>query len=241
VSTSLSYDNGNEEYQIMMTVTTNNVDTIKTAIRYLMPGHTLLYQDIAWAEYKQIAEENERPGVRITYDRGSLEIMSPLAKHEAYKDFILRLLDRLSIMTEVEFQSLGSTTFDQEWLEKGLEPDNCFYVANADTIIGKRKIDLRSDPPPDVAVEIDITSPSIRKLSIYQEMRVPEVWVYNEQQLRIFLLGVSGYQEFPASQSFPPLTSNVLTQFLEQSKTKSQHVVLRKFQDWLKEQLTTES
>ncbi len=226
----------------MMTVTTNSVDAIKDAIAKLLPGGSLLLRDVAWGEYKQLTEDlNEWPGIRLTYDRGRLEIMSPLPIHEKYKDFILRLLDRYSILAEVEFESLGSTTFDQEWLEKGLEPDNCFYVANAAAIIGKRKIDLRLDPPPDVAVEIDITNPSIRKLSIYEEMRVPEVWVYNEKQLRIFLLGDSGYNEFPQSQSFPPLTSDVLTQFLEQSKTKSQSAVLRKFQEWLRAQLATES
>jgi Uma2 family endonuclease len=225
----------------MMTVTTNTVDTIKDAIAKLPPGQSLLFRDVAWAEYKQIADENERPGVRVTYDRGSLEIMSPLAKHEAYKDFILRLLDRLSVLTDVEFESLGSTTFDQEWLDKGVEPDNCFYIANAPAIIGKERIDLDCDPPPDIAVEIDISHPSISKLLLYEEMRVPEVWLYNEKRLRILLLSDAGYREFPQSQSFPFLTDDVLTQFLERSKTKGQSAVLRKFQEWIKTQLASES
>jgi Uma2 family endonuclease len=226
----------------MTTLTVIKTDVIKDSIAQLQPGESLLLSNIDWAEYKQLTEEmNEWPGVRLTYDRGSLEIMSPLPIHEKYKDFILRLLDRYSILAGIEFESLGSTTFDQEWLEKGLEPDNCFYISNAAAIIGKRKIDLRTDPPPDVAVEIDITNPSIRKLSIYEEMRVPEVWVYNEKLLRIFLLGDSGYHEFPHSQSFPLLTGDVLTQYLEQSKTKGQGAVLRKFQEWVKSQLAIEN
>ncbi len=187
----------------MITVTTNSVDAIKAAIAQLLPGESLLMRDVAWEEYKQLTEDmNVCPGVRLTYDRGKLEITSPLPIHEKYKDF---------------------------------------YVANAAAIIGKRKIDLRTDPPPDVTVEIGITHPSNRKLSSNEEMQVPEVWVYNEKQLRIFLLGDAGYNEFPHSQSFQMLTSDVLTQLLEQSKTKGQGAVLRKFQDWIKTQIATES
>lgn len=226
----------------MMTVTTNTVDAIKDAIVQLPPGKSLLFQDVAWAEYKQLTEElQERPGVRLTYDRGSLEIMSPLAKHEQYKELLSDIMRLISYETEIDLQNLGSTTFTEEWLDKGAEPDGCFYVTNVAAIIGKRRIDLNTDPPPDVAVEIDISSPSIRKLPIYQEMRVSEVWLYDERRLRIFLLGAAGYTEFPHSLAFSFLTADVLTQHLEQSKTKGQSAVLRAFRKWLRTQLATES
>ena len=126
--------------------------------------------------------------------------MSPLPIHEKYKEFLLRLVDRLSIVLEFDLESLGATTFDQEWLEKGVEPDTCFYIANAARIIGKERIDLNVDPPPDIAVEVDITNPSISKLSLYEEMGVPEVWLYNGKLLRIFLLSDAGYLESAQSQ-----------------------------------------
>lgn len=225
----------------MMTVTTNTLDAIKEAITKLPPGQTRLFRDVAWAEYKQITEENERPGVRLTYDRGSLEIMSPLAKHERYKDLLAAIARITSEETGEDLESLGSTTFSEEWLAKGLEPDTCFYAANAPAIIGKDRIDLNVDPPPDIAVEIDISRPSIRKLPIYEEMRVPEVWLYNEKRLRILLLGAVGYTEFPHSLAFPIITADVLTQHLEQSKTQGQSAPLRAFRKWLRAQLASES
>ena len=155
----------------------------------------------------------------------------------SYKELLSDIGRLISYEMEVEVQRLGSTTFTEEWLDKGAEPDTCFYVANAAAIIGKRRIDLNTDPPPDIAVEVDISSPSIRKLPIYEEMRVPEVWLYDEQKLRIFLLGENGYDESPVSKSFSLITSEALTQALEQSKTQGQTAVLRKFRTWLRARL----
>lgn len=226
----------------MMTVTTNSVNAIKDAIAQLPSGGALLFHGVDWNEYKQLTEDlNEWPGVRLTYDRGRLEIMSPLAKHEQYKELLSDIGRLISYESEIDLQSLGSTTFTEEWLDKGAEPDTCFYVANAAAIIGKRRIDLNTDPPPDIAVEVDITHPSIRKLPIYEEMRVPEVWLYDERRLQIWLLSENGYVESANSLSFPFLTSEALTQALEQSKTKGQSQVLRAFRKWLKAQLATES
>ena len=226
----------------MMTVTTNSVDAIKAAIAQLPPGESLLMRDVAWDEYKQLTEDlNEWPGVRLTYDRGRLEIMSPLAKHERYKDLLATIARVISDDLGIKLESLGSTTFSEECMERGAEPDTCFYIANVAAILGKDRIDLNTDPPPDIAVEVDISHPSIRKLPIYEEMRVPEVWLYDERRLQIWLLSENGYAESANSLSFPCLTSDALTQALEQSKTKGQTHVLRVFRKWLKAQLATES
>ena len=137
----------------MMTVTTNSVDAIKDAIAQLPSGGALLFHGVDWNEYKQLTEDlNEWPGVRLTYDRGRLEIMSPLAKHEQYKELLSDIGRLISYESDIDLQSLGSTTFTEEWLDKGAEPDTCFYVAHAAAIIGKRRIDLNTDPPPDIAV-----------------------------------------------------------------------------------------
>ena len=165
--------------------------------------------------------------------------MSPLAKHERYKELLADMGRLIAYELDIEMERLGSTTFTEEWLDKGAEPDTCFYVTNAAAILGKERIDLRTDPPPDIAVEVDITNPSIRKLPIYEEMRVPEVWLYNEKRLRIFWLGDAGYAEFPHSLAFPILTADVLTQHLEQSKTKGQSAALRTFRKWLKAELAS--
>ena len=222
----------------MTTATLSQAEAIKEAIAQLPPGASRLWHDVAWEDYKQLTEElTEWPGKRLTYDRGRLEIMSPLAKHEQYKELLSDLGRLIAYEMEIDVQRLGSTTFAEEWLDKGAEPDTCFYVANATAVIGKRRIDLNVDPPPDIAVEVDISNPSIRKLPIYEEMRVPEVWLYDEKSLRIYLLGANGYAESPNSRSFPVVTSAALTEALEQSKTQGQSAVLRAFRAWLQTQL----
>ena len=222
----------------MTTATLSQTEAIKEAIANLPPGESRLWHDVAWEDYQQLTEEcTEWPGKRLTYDRGRLEIISPLPKHERYKELLLRLVDRLSQVLGVEVESLGSTTFDEEWMRRGVEPDTCFYIANADAVIGKDRLDLNVDPPPDIAVEIDISNPSIRKLPIYEEMRVPEVWSYDEKRLCLYLLGNTGYEESSHSRSFPVVTSAVLTEALEQSKTQGQSAVLRTFRVWLQTQV----
>ena len=198
----------------------------------------MIVPDVSWEDYQQlVAEANNQNGVRLTFAQGSLEIMSPLPIHEKYKEFLLRLMDRLSTLMGFDLESLGSTTFNQEWLDNGVEPDTCFYIKNAAKIIGKNRIDLAVDPPPDIAVEIDISHRSTTKLKIYEELRVPEIWLYDEQKLQILLLTETGYADSPTSQSFPFLTSEALTQFLERSKTEGQGAVLRVFREWVKTKL----
>ena len=222
----------------MTTMIASYVDKIQNSIDHLPTGGTIIVPDVSWDNYQQlVAEVNNQTGVRLTFDRGSLEIMSPLPVHEKYKEFLLRLMDRLSTLMGFDLESLGSTTFNQEWLDNGVEPDTCFYIKNAAKIIGKNRIDLAVDPPPDIAVEIDISHRSTTKLKIYEELRVPEIWLYDEQKLQILLLTETGYADSPTSQSFPFLTSEALTQFLERSKTEGQGAVLRVFREWVKTKL----
>ena len=222
----------------MATMTASYADKIQNSIAHLPSGGTMIVPDVSWEDYQQlVAEANNQNGVRLTFAQGSLEIMSPLPIHEKYKEFLLRLMDRLSTLMGFDLESLGSTTFNQEWLDNGVEPDTCFYIQNAPKIIGKNRIDLAVDPPPDIAVEIDISHRSTTKLKIYEELRVPEIWLYDERKLQILWLSETGYIDSPTSQSFPFLTSEALTQFLERSKTEGQGAVLRAFREWVKTEI----
>jgi Uma2 family endonuclease len=145
------------------------------------------------------------------------------------------------LITDCELESLGSTTFTPGTFGAGAEPDTCFYVQNAARIIGKRKIDLSVDPPPDVAVEIDISSDSTDKLALYQTLGVPEMWIYNGARMRIHHLTDQGYVEEPNSLAFPLLTADAITEVLEKSKTKGQSAALRSFRNWLRNALLTEN
>jgi Uma2 family endonuclease len=205
----------------------------------LPAGAVLRLSDIGWDEYEDILREfEERPGYRLTYNKGKLEIMSPRFDHENDGEFILRLADRIAAHLDMELETGGSTTLKRRWADKGAEPDTCFYIQNATQVAGKRNLDLNTDPPPDVAVEIDTTNESWRQFSIYADLGVPELWRYDGEQAEFYELRDGAYQLIPASRAFSLLTPQVLTQFLAQSKRQGQTAALRSFQAWLRQQIS---
>lgn len=212
------------------------------AIEHLPEGSTLTLHEVSPEDYAQLLDDlGDSNRVRVNYYQGRLEVMSPSPIHEMFKELILRIADAYSLITDCELESLGSTTFTPGTFSAGAEPDTCFYVQNAARIIGKRKIDLSVDPPPDVAVEIDISSDSTDKLALYQTLGVPEMWIYNGERMRIRHLTDQGYVEEPNSLAFPLLTADAITEVLEKSKTKGQSAALRSFRNWLRNALLTEN
>jgi Uma2 family endonuclease len=201
------------------------------AIEHLPAGAILVFPEIPWEEYESLLEDLvDRPGLRVSYDEGRLEIMSPLSEHEDYKDFILQLTRLLSEEFNIPLEPRGSTTWKRRKLRKGAEPDTCFYVTNAHRIIGKRFIDLESDPPPDIVVEIDTTNESMSKFPIYGALGVPEIWQYNGKRVQMYALSPElHYLTIPASRFFPTLTDSLLNEALEESKTQGHTEALRTF------------
>ena len=160
-----------------------------------------------------------------------LEIMSPSPEHEKLNRRIAQLVLAFTEAMDIESEDLGSTTFRREDLERGFEPDSCFYIQNEKQVRGKARIDLAVDPPPDLVIEVDITSPSINKLSIYARLGVPEIWRYDGEKLKILQLGDDGYAEISESAALPGLKSTVLTGLVERSKTLRRTIWLRKVRD----------
>lgn len=207
------------------------------AIEHLPTGGTLILNDVSWEEYEQLLTDlGDSNTVRVSYDRGRLEIMSPTFGHEQYKDLILRLTDIIADEMGLVLETAGSTTFKQKELAQGAEPDTCFYLQNAPHIIGKMRIDLDTDPPPDIVVEIDVSHTSTGKLAFYAVTGVPEIWRYDGKRAQILHLTKQHYVEMPASLTFPMLTSDALSRFLEQSKTEGQSATRRSFREWLRTQ-----
>ena len=207
-------------------------------IERLPAGSTLILNDVSWEEYEQLLDDLDssgNSGRRVTFDEGRLEILSPSSNHEMYKELIVGIGVIIGEETGRDVESRGSTTFKKESLAKGAEPDTCFYVQNAARIIGVPKIDLSVDPPPDIAVEVDVSHGSKAKLAIFERLGVPEVWTYDERRMRIYELTAQGYVEAAASPTFPFLTCDVLADLLERSKTLGQSAVLRSFRQWLRE------
>lgn len=207
------------------------------AVEHLPEGAMLRLENISWDEYEQLLDELiEWPGMRVSYDQGRVQIMSPTFEHESYKGFFTSLARILSEELNLVLESAGATTYKLKQLLKGSEPDESFYVKNAHAIIGKRQIDLNTDPPSDVVVEVDITNESLDKFPIYAAFGVPEIWRYDGKQARIYHLVNESYIEADSSLSFPILTAQTLTDFLEQSKTKGQSDALLAFRQWVRAQ-----
>jgi Uma2 family endonuclease len=197
------------------------------AINHLPDRAVLTFDAVDWDEYERLLDELvERPGLRVSYDDGMLEIVSTSAEHERYKDFILLVVHAVGAERGLTIESLGSTTWRRRVLRKGAEADTCFYVASAASIIGKQTVHLDTDPPPDIVVEIDIARKSLDKFSIYAAFGVPEFWRYDGRIARFYQLGDAGYREVEESRSFPGLSSQLVTESLEQSKSEGQTAAL---------------
>lgn len=200
------------------------------------PGQRLLLHNVSWEEFEAILEElGEHRGSRLAYDKGTLEIMTPLPEHEAAKEIIGDLVKALLEELNIEFWTLGSTTFKNQQMAQGLEPDQCFYIQNEAAVRGKKRLDLTVDPPPDLAIEVDITSRT--QPSIYEALGVPELWLCNNRQLQINVLQAGKYVESKSSLIFPgmPLIE-VIPRYLEESKTVGRNKTMRAIRSWVREQ-----
>jgi Uma2 family endonuclease len=201
------------------------------------PGQRVLLHDVSWQELDAILEElGEHRAARIAYDNGTLEIMTPLPEHEDDKEIIGDLVKALLEELDIEFRSLGSTTFQNQAMAKGIEPDQCFYIQNEAAIRGKKRLDLEVDPPPDLALEIDITSRT--HPSIYQALNVPELWRFERGKLQINVLREGKYAQSEQSSTFPGMPlAKVIPQYLAQSKTVGRNATLKAFRQWVRTQM----
>jgi Uma2 family endonuclease len=195
--------------------------------------------DIDWKTYTRLLRVFEKSGrrLRLTYDRGTLEIMSPLWVHEAHAKLLGRFIDVLTEELNLPCRLGGSVTLRRRRKQRGLEPDNCYWIASAPILQGKRDLDLRVDPPPDLAIEVDVTSSSISRMGIYSALGVPEIWRLSTGGIAFHILEAGAYQVRSNSLSFPQLASADLVPFLAQWGQDDDATIVRHFRDWVKQQL----
>jgi Uma2 family endonuclease len=201
------------------------------------PGQRVLLSGVSWQEFEAILEDlGDRRASRVAYDNGTLEIMTPLPEHETNKELVSDLVKALLEELDIEFLTLGSTTFKNEEMDKGIEPDNCFYIQNEAAVRGKNRLDLTVDPPPDLALEIDVTSRT--HPSIYEALGVLELWRFENGKLQINVLEEGKYIKCEHSQNFPhfPLIE-MIPQYLSQCRTIGRNKTMRAFRAWVREQL----
>jgi len=177
-------------------------------------------RNISWRTFETLLRETgEDRGSRFAYDCGTLEIMTPLFEHENPKIQFDRLIFALVEELEIEIRSADSTTLKRKIANRGIEPDNCYYIQNEPAVRGNQTLDLAIDPPPDLAIEIDITSSSVNKFRIYSALGVSELWRYNGRDLKFYYLEQGKYIECEFSIVFSLVSVTEMSRFIEQSKT----------------------
>ncbi|PYV29284.1 MAG: hypothetical protein DMG09_30425 [Acidobacteria bacterium] len=207
------------------------LETIET----LPAGSTLLLHDVGWVEYeKLLAQLSDSRRFRLSYDRGTLEIMTPSSRHESLKSLFAHLLAVLTEELNLNLVGLGSTTFRLPEAVRGTEPDDCYYIQHAQRIAGRDTIDPATDPPPDLVVEVDIAHPSLDKFPIYASLKVPEIWRHDGRILQFFRLTGDHYTQTPQSGLFPFLPADVLTGIVRQGKEQGIIPMIRSFRDWVR-------
>lgn len=206
------------------------------------PEQRVLLNNITWDMYERLLQAHGDHGVpRLTYDQGQLELMSPSSEHEALKDTIVLLVNALAEEMNINTCSFGSATFRREDMQRGFEPDGCFYVQSVQRIQGKTALDLTVDPPPDLVIEIDLTSPSLPKFPIFAQLGVPEVWRAAGRQVHIFSLVGDQYLERADSTVLPGLSAAVVTHFVRDSYTLDRLTWLRHVRRWVRQGETSDA
>lgn len=196
----------------------------------------IVLDDVSWDLYEHMLREVAGRDIRLTYSEGMLEIMSPLPKHEKWSRRIGTLIGILCLELRIPIVALGSTTFRNAAKAKGLEPDECFYISHAEAAAKMEEaFDPAVDPPPDLAVEIDIAQRSISRQPIYASLGVPELWRFDGMTLQVLLLGGNGrYASHNSSAAFPFLPIPEVGQFLRRMRDAVDMPVLVDFQQWVR-------
>ncbi|MEG4090150.1 Uma2 family endonuclease [Microcoleus sp. Pol12B4] len=203
----------------------------------IQPGQQLLVEDVNWQQFESILVElGERRASRLSYSNGRLEIMVPLPEHEKAKEIIGDMVKILLETRQIAFESLGSTTLKNERMSQAVEPDTCFYIQNQAAVIGKNRLDMSVDPPPDLAIEIDLTSRT--QLDNYQILGVPELWRYARRGLQINVLQAEQYIESDVSPTFPNIPIvELVNQYTQQSQVAGRTHAIQAFKNWVRENL----
>ena len=213
-----------------------HTETVQPPVHQASPPEVVqrvILHGVSWETYERLlADFVDSHAAHFAYDEGRLEIMVLSFKHETVNRTLATLVETIAEEIQVDILNAGSTTFKRADLSKGFEPDSCFYIQNAERVRGKDEIDLAVDPPPDLIIEIDITSLSLNKFPIFAAIGIPEVWRYDGQAVTIFKLENGEYSVREASVVLPNLTSQVITRFLQDSQAMKRSAWLRSVREW---------
>jgi Uma2 family endonuclease len=190
----------------------------------------VLIRGATWDFYEQLLEQIDDAHYFVTYDDGELEIMVPSILHDLGKGLLTRLIESMALELDIEIATTGETTWRRKSVGKGLEADESYYIANAPAVLGAQEADLERLPPPDLAIEVDVSRDWRRREAVYAGLVVPEVWRLKTNAVTFHRLN-SGrkYKETQTSLSFPFLSARDLSRFLAMRGEKSENQIIREF------------
>lgn len=199
------------------------------------PLEHMVLPHITWETFERILEEVGETHYRVTYQDGKLEFMTISFEQDNIGRWIGRLIFFIALELKMPLCSGGSTTLKESLRTVGLEPDECFWIKHEQSMRGRKKWTASADPPPDLAVEIDITSSWLDRLEIYAALKVPEVWRYDGETLKVLLLGANGkYKERAKSLAFPSLPMNGFAGFVKKLGSADEVSLIQDFTTWLR-------
>lgn len=201
----------------------------------LIPETRFVLSGISWNMYEMLRESEENQGVRMTYDDGTLELMSPSNDHEAIKKLIGRMIESFTEELGIAARSLGSSTWQGPERTKGLEADECYYILNHSLVRERRTIDLTVDPAPDLAIEVEVSRSAFERMKIYAALGVLEVWRWRRGDLSAWALEDEQYVEREFSLNLPLLRVKDLEPFLEFELADDKTAWIRNFRTWVRD------
>ena len=196
----------------------------------------VVLENVSWSTFVALLGDIDDRHGRMAFDQGVLEIMSPSILHENAKSLLGRLLEVATEELGIDILSAGSLTMKREDLQRAIEPDECYYVANAAAVRGLEEVDLAVHPPPDLAIEVDISRSSMIKLGIYAALGVREFWRYDGEALTVRVLEAGGsYLIVDRSAVLPDLPLADLVELLNRRAETSETQLVRDFRQRVRE------
>jgi Uma2 family endonuclease len=168
-------------------------------------------------------------GAFVTYYKGKLELVTISLLHERVSTLLTIVFQVLAEETNTPIMGAGMTTLKRQDLDEGTEPDRSFYTTHEFQMRGKEKLDLTIDPPPDIAIEVEVTRRLSERKSIYQELGVPEIWIYGIEGLSILVRGDSGYVRAERSPTFPQISPQEILGFITAGLAQEQTAFTKAF------------
>ena len=193
----------------------------------------------SWQIYDRLTDAlGESAAVRVAYDGEDMEIMVVGPIHERLKELLGSFISEIAVGLEIDFEPLGSTTWKRPELDRGLEADLCYYFDSAKMRASEEAVERDSNnvadyPNPDLAVEVDYSSPTIDRPGIYAALKVPEVWRFHDEKVLIEGLGQDGAYTTASASRFLFVRSDEVTRWVVEEKSNNRRDWIRRLRDWV--------